>query len=114
MRGPQHDLDAGPARQADPEEGVEDSRDLDVGQPEGLVQQDHRRLGIRADLGGGGAQGIGGLQGVPPLDASPTTTATADMDIEPADDGMTGDLRLVLGGHLGLADRPTTPGARLW
>ena len=87
IRGPQHDLDAGTARQGDPEESVEDRRHLDVGQAKGLVQHDHSGLSIGADLGGGGSQGVGGLQGVPPLNALAATTATADVDIELADQG---------------------------
>jgi hypothetical protein len=100
VRCPQHDLDAGPSRQGDPEEGVEDRRHLDVGQAKGLVQQGHSRLSIGADLGGSGSQGVGGLQGVPPLDAPAATTARADVDVELADQGTSRDFRLILRGDL--------------
>ena len=113
VAGPQHDLGAGTTRQGDPEEGLEHRRDLDVGQAEGLVQQDHRGLGIRADLGGGRSQGVGGLEGVPPLEAPVARGANADVDIELADQGTPRDLGLILGGDSGLADRASAMGASL-
>jgi hypothetical protein len=84
-----------------------------VGQAEDLVQQDHGGLSIGADLGRGGPQGVGGLQGVPPLDAPAATAATADVDVEPSDQGASRDLRLILGGDPGLPDGATAPGASL-
>ena len=113
VRGPQHDLDAGTSRQGDPEEGVENRRHLDVGQPKGLVQQDHSGLSLGADLGGGGSQGVGGLQGVPPLNALAATTATADVDVELADQGTSRDFRLILCGNLCFPDGATAPRARV-
>ena len=113
VRGPQHDLDAGTSRQGDPEEGVENRRHLDVGQAKGLVQQDHSGLSLGADLGGGGSQGVGGLQGVPPLNALAATTATADVDVELADQGTSRDFRLILCGNLCFPDGATAPRARV-
>ena len=84
-----------------------------MGQAEGLVQQDHRGLGIRADLGGGRSQGVGGLEGVPPLDAPAATGATADVDVELADQGTPRDFGLILGGDSGLPDRATAMRASL-
>ena len=96
VRSPQHDLDTGPARQGDPEEGAKDRRHFDVGQAEGLVQGDHSGLSIGADRGRGGAQGIGGLQGMPPLYALAAIAAPADVDVELADQGASRDFRLIL------------------
>src|SRR5206468_3359898 len=62
---------------------------------------------------GGGSQGVGGLQGVPPLHAPAATTATADVDVELADQGTSRDLGLILGGDLGLADGATALRANL-
>ena len=84
-----------------------------MGQAEGLVQQDHSGLGIGADLRGGGPQGVGSLQGVPPLDAPAATGATADVDVELADEGTARDLRLILWGHLSFPNRATAPRASL-
>src|ERR1019366_4676610 len=92
----------------DPEEGVEDRRHLDVGQAKGLVQQDHGGLSIGADLGGGGSQGVGGLQEMPPLDALAATTATANVDVELADQGTSRDFCLILCGDLRFPDGATT------
>jgi hypothetical protein len=44
---------------------------------------------------------------MPPLDAPAATTATADVDVELADQGTSRDLRLKLGGDLGLPDGAT-------
>jgi hypothetical protein len=50
---------------------------------------------------------------VPPLDAPAAPTATADVDVEPADQGTSRDLRLILGGNLGFAEGATALRARL-
>jgi len=55
-------------------------------QAEHIVQPGGQRPCVRADLGGGGAQGVGGLLGVAALHPSSTVPAAADPDPEPGHD----------------------------
>jgi transposase len=59
--GPQVDLRAGPARQADAEQALEDTRHFGVRQAHPRVQHRRGGLGVRADLAGRRPQGVGGL-----------------------------------------------------
>src|SRR5262245_7236729 len=108
VRGPQHDPDAGAARQADAEEALENGRHLAMRQAEGLVQRGDGSLGVRADLAGACAQGVGGLERMPPLDAPAAATTTADLNVELANQGASGDFRLILSGNLGLPNGTAT------
>src|SRR5262249_28580733 len=109
--GPQHDLGAGPARQPDAEQGVEDAGDLAVGQAPFLVEHDHGGLGVGADLAGGGADRVAGLQRVP-APARPAAGAAAPaVDGEAAHDRVARDVGLELLVGMGLLDGAAAVGA---
>src|SRR5262245_56373366 len=76
-----------------------------------LVEFDDRGLGVRSQLGSGGAKGIRGLQGMAALDPAAALTALADVDVELPVDGLARDLDLKLLGGVGLVERTTAVGA---
>ena len=105
MGGPQTDLNAGPARQLDAEQGTEDRRYLAVRQAHPGVEERGGRLRIGADLAGGRAEGVGRLERVPALGPLAARVAVADVDPELADQRGAWDLGLELVGRAGL-DEP--------
>jgi hypothetical protein len=80
-----------------------------VGQAGLLVEFCDGGLGIRPQLGGGGAKGIGRLQGMAPLDPA----APAYVDVELAVDGPAGDLDLELLGDVAFVERAAAVGTDL-
>ena len=81
------DVDQRPARDAQTEAIAEEGDDVRERQPHPFVQDDHERGGLRTDLHGGGAQGVGGLQRMPALHAAAAGHACADMHAELAHEG---------------------------
>ena len=81
-----------------------------------LVQVGDGRLGVRPQLAGGGAKGVGGLQRMAALDPPSAAGAMADVDIELTDDGLAWNVCLILLVGAVLDDRPATVGAtvRQW
>src|SRR5262245_58553022 len=108
---PQDGVDAAAAAEVDAEQAAQAADHLAVRQPALLVEFHDSCLGVRAQLRGGGPQGVGGLQRVPALEAPVAATAAADMDIELAMDGTARDLDLVLVRDVGFLDRPAVAGA---
>jgi hypothetical protein len=76
-----------------------------------LVEFDDRGLGVRSQLGSGGAKGIGGLQGMAPLNPAAALTALADVDVELPVDGLARDLDLELLGDMGFVQGAAAVGA---
>src|SRR5262249_6440076 len=111
--GPQHGVDTATAAEIDTEQAAQAADHLAVREPALLVEFHYGGLGLRARLGGGGAQSVGGLQRVPALEALVAAAATTDMDIELAIDRAARDLDLVLVGDVRFLDRPAAAGARL-
>ena len=95
-------MGAATATEPNPEKALQAARDLAMRQTALLVEFDDGGLGVRAQLGGGGTEGIGGLQGMPPLNAPPALAALADVDVELSVDGLARDLDLELLGDMGL------------
>src|SRR5262249_54520980 len=104
---PQDGVDAAAAAEVDAEQAVQAADHLAVGEPALLVELHDGRLGVRAQLGGGGPQGVGGLQRGPALEALVAAAAAADMDVDLAMDGAARDLDLVLVRDVDLLDGPT-------
>jgi hypothetical protein len=109
--GPQHGVGAAATTERDAEQALQAAGDLAVRQPTLLVEFDDGGLGVRTQLGCGGAEGVGRLQGMAPLDAAPALTAPADVDVELPVDGLARDLHLELLGDVGLVERAATVGA---
>src|SRR5579884_2491789 len=109
--GPQDNVGAAAAAEADAEDSVEEAADLAVGHAALLVEFDDGRLGIGAELSGGGSQGIGSLQGVAALHAAATLPAAADVNVELTVDRPTRDLDLVLMVDVRLVDGTAAVGA---
>jgi hypothetical protein len=65
-------------------------------------------------LGGSRAEGVERLQGMTLLSAGVALTASADMNIELAVNGLTRDLNLELLGDVSLVERPVAVGASVW
>src|SRR5262249_35406068 len=107
-RGPQDGGDAAAAAEADAEQAVEAADHLAVGESAMLVEFHDGGLGVRTQLGGGGAECIGGLQGMAPLDAAPASTALPNVDVELAVNRLAGDLHLGFLGDVGLVPRGGT------
>jgi hypothetical protein len=82
-----------------------------VRQPALLVEFDDGGLGVRAQLGGGGPEGVGRLQGMTPLNPAAALTALPDVDVELAVDGLARDLDLELLGHARFVERAAAVGA---
>src|SRR5262249_34778546 len=80
----------------DAEEAFQATGDLAVRQPGLLVEFDDRCLGIRPQLGCGGAEGVGCLQGMAALDAATAMATLPDVDVELPVDGLARDLDLEL------------------
>jgi hypothetical protein len=76
-----------------------------------LVKFDDRGLGVRSQLGRGGAEGVGRLQGMPALNPAAALTALTDVDVELAVNGLGRDLDLELLGDVRLVERATAIGA---
>jgi hypothetical protein len=71
-------------------------------EPALLVEFNDGGLGVRSQLGCGGAEGIGRLQGMAPLDPAAALLALADVDVELPVDGLARDLDLELLGDVRL------------
>jgi hypothetical protein len=104
-------VDAATATEPNPEEALQAARNLAMRQAALLIEFDNRGLGVRSQLGSGGAEGIGGLQAMTPLNPTAALTALADMDVELPVDGLARDLDLELLGDMGLVERPAAVGA---
>ena len=75
-----------------------------------LVEFDDRGLGVRPQLGSGGAAGVGRLQGMAPLHPTVAPTALTDVDVELAVDGLARNLDLELFGDVGFIKGPPHSG----
>ena len=73
-----------------------------------FVKLDDGRLGIRPELGGRSAEGIGGLERMTSLDAPAAAAAMTDVHVEAAMDRPTGDLDLILRGDVRRLDGAAT------
>ena len=82
-----------------------------MGQAAILVEFDDGGLGIGAELGGGGADGIGSLQGVASLHASLAVAALTEMNGELAVDRLAGNFGLELLLDVGFVERSAAIGA---
>jgi hypothetical protein len=85
-----------------------------VRQPALLVEFDDGGLGIGSQLGGSRAESAGRLQGMTPLNAAVALTASADMNVELAVNGLARDLNLELLGDVSLVERPAAVGTSVW
>ena len=77
------------------------------------VQDRRGGLGVRADLTGGRAQGVGRLERVPALGPLAARLAVPDVDAELADQRGAGDVGLVLVGGAGLDEAAAAVWARV-
>jgi hypothetical protein len=77
-----------------------------------LVEFDDRSLGVRPQLGSGGAEGIGGLRGMAALNPAAALAAPADVDVELAVNGLARDLDLELLGAWVWSSGPPQSGQR--
>ena|SRR5882672_11638524 len=103
-------MGAATARQTDAEQSLEDATDLAVRHAGLLVEINDGGLRIRSELGGGGAQCIGSLPGMPALHAALTLSAAADVNVELAVNGPTGNLDLILVVDVRFVDRAAAVG----
>jgi hypothetical protein len=69
-----------------------------------FVEFDDGSLGIRSQLRGGGAEGVGGLRGMAPLHPTAALAAPADVDVELAVNGLAWDLDLELLGDVSFVE----------
>src|SRR5262249_50015262 len=99
------------ATERDTEKALQAAGHLAVRQAALLVEFDHGGLGVRAQLGGGGAQGVRRLQGMAPLNPTVTVTALTDVDVELPVDGLARDLDLELLGDMRFVQRAAAIGA---
>jgi hypothetical protein len=76
-----------------------------------LVEFDDGGLGIRSQLRGSGAEGVGRLQGMAPLNSPVALPALPDVDVEPPVDRLTRDFHLELLGDMGFVERAAALGA---
>jgi hypothetical protein len=104
-------VDAAAATKRDAEQALLATGDLAVRQPALLVEFDDGGLGIRFELGGGGAEGIGGLQGMASLDPPAAPPALADVDVELPMDGLARDLDLELLSNVRPVERTAAVGS---
>jgi hypothetical protein len=104
-------VDAAGATEVDTKQALQAAGDFAVRQATLFVQLDNSRLGIRSQLGGGSAEGIGGLQGMASLHAAMTLRALADVDIELAVNRLARDLDLELLGDVGFVEGSAAVGA---
>jgi len=93
---PQYDLRARSWGQLDAEELGERVGDLAVGQASMLVEVDHGRLGVAAELALGSADGVGSLQPMPATKGLAALFAVAAVDVELPRNGLARNLGLVL------------------
>src|SRR5207249_10616700 len=101
LAGPQHDLTNRAAGQADAEQLGQDGRDLGVRQTELLVEQDGGGLGLRSDLAGGGAGGVGSLQRMAAADGPVAALAAATVDVDLTAQRLAGQVDLELAVDMG-------------
>jgi hypothetical protein len=85
-RGAVHRMHQAAARDRQPKAIAQQRDDFAVGQPETFIQEPGEGDGLRAELHGGGAEGIGGLPRMAPLHAPPTPRARPNVDATRADD----------------------------
>src|SRR5262249_56386849 len=100
--GSQDGVGAATATEPNPEKALQAARHLAMRQATLLVEFDDRGLGVRPQLGSGGAKGIGGLQGMAALDPAAALTALAAVDVELAGGGVGRGFDLDLLGGLGI------------
>jgi hypothetical protein len=84
-----------------------------VRQPALLVELDGGGLGIRSELGSGGAEGVGRLYGMASLHSTVTLTAMANVDAELPVNGLARDLDLELLGDMGFVQETAAVGAEV-
>ena len=91
----------------------EERHDLAERQTQVLVQQRRRRDGLRTELHGGGAHGVGCLERMPPLHPTAALPTAADVDIEATHQWADGrQIFLILRGHVRAIDGGATIGTR--
>ena len=90
-------LDQPPARDGEAEAVAEQRRNLAVGQPVALIEEDREGDRLRAELHGRGAERIGRLQRMPPLDPAAAAGAPPNVNVEATDERpLHGQLFLIL------------------
>src|SRR5271154_4732272 len=94
--GPQHDTSRRAGLDVDAVGFLEVVGDLAIGQAATLVEIDNTGLGVRPELAGSGAGGIGRLQGMPATDTLAASLAAALVDAKFATDRPGGDVGLEL------------------
>jgi hypothetical protein len=104
-------VDAAAATERDTEQALQATGDLAVRQAGLLVEFNNGGLGVRAQLGRGGAEGIGRLQRMAPLNPTVAPAALADVDVELPVNGLARDLDLVLLGDVCLVQGAAAIGA---
>jgi hypothetical protein len=102
--GSQNSVDAAAATESDTKQALQAARDFAVRESALLVEFDDGGLGVRSQLGGGGAEGVGGLQGMASLNPAVALTALADVDVELAVNGLARNLHLELLGNVGFVE----------
>src|SRR5262249_15503755 len=112
--GPQDGVDAAATTERDTEEALQAAGDLAVRQTALFVEFDDGGLGVGSQLSRGGTEVVGGLQGMAPWKATLALTARTDVDVEPAVNGLAGDLHLELLGDIGFVQRAAAVGAAVW
>jgi hypothetical protein len=104
--------DDGAARQGEPEALVEERGDFAERDAERLVERHGQREGVRPELDGRRAEGVGGLPRTTALHLTVALRAAADVDAEPSHDRADGgEIVLVLVGHARFVHGPATVGA---
>ena len=96
VRDPQDGSCAGAGGHIDAGGFAEEVGDLAVRHARLFVEDDDGRLGVGADLAGGGADGVGGLQGMPAADAATAFLAGPLVDAELAANRFVGQIGLEL------------------
>src|SRR3954451_16063693 len=102
---------AATAGQADAKQSLEHAADLAMRHAGLLVEINDGRLRIGSELDGSGAQCSGSLQGMPALHAALALSAAADVNVELALNGPTGNLDLILVVEVRFIDRAAAIGA---